>query len=865
MSGLVARFTTVALVALAVLGVAAPAASADRRLDPAGIKLEVLDSAGNPANRAGAHPDRFITRLTALPGETGRDIEIGFPPGMSGDPRSVPTCSRAAYDDPSEAGCPADTQVGVMRILKQNGTEDGVPIFNLDPAPDEVASFGGTVAFLRFKFSGRLRPGDLGLTTLVRELPQEVYGVPPVETIFEFWGVPADHQVGTSIPRRAFLTNPTRCDRGPLTINVRQRSWEQSDEWGAGTSTTGVPLVGCETLPFAPTVAFGLDNPVADAPTGLALDLKFPEAGGADAPVSSQVSGSTIAFPAGMGFSAGAAGRLRACSDVQLARGSDAPATCPASSRVGSVEIGAPQLSAPLSGTVYLGEEHPNDRFRLFIVAAGAGIETKFVGSMRPDPVTGRLTAVLADLPELALGNLLMRFDGGSRALFAAPGCGPARVDATITPYSGNPPTQASDSITVAPRPGQRCGDRAPFAPTLAAAMSATRGGQPTSFSAVISRRDGEGLTDRFSLVFPPGLSAGLGSVDLCPAAAAATGACPAASRIGNAFVAAGSGPETAEFSGDAFLTGPYRGNPFGVALTFDAKVGPFNLGSFVVRAGMEMDPLSGQVSVQTDSMPQSFQGIPVRIQTLGLEIDRPGFMRAPTSCTTKQVASTIVSTENAVARPTSDLSLSGCVDLPFRPSFALALTDRSQLHRQGRPGMRITMGSKPGEANMRSAAIVLPTPLRFNAGGLTEVCARRDAFRGACSKRSRVGSGFGRTPLLKEPLKGGIYVVQPKGAGEPDLWTSLEGQGIELNLRSLSALKDGHLETRFQDLPDTPLSSFTMRFDGGESGVLSLRRDLCVKGKARHLSAPTTLEGHNGAQRRLRIPVTTPEFCKAR
>lgn len=843
------------------------ATSADSSLPPDGGKLEILDRAGNPEARAGVHPDRFIARLIPPTGpgaENGKDLEIAFPPGMGGDPGSVPTCSREVFDSPAGETCPAETQVGTMSFVEATETKVS-PIYNLEPAPGQLSAFGADASVLKFKFASFLRPDDLGLTTSVEALPQASFGEPALETVFEFWGVPADHQKGTDLPRRAFLTLPSRCDRGPLTVTIRQRTWQKPSEWSSGTIGTGIPLGGCPELPFAPTVDLAMEKPVADTATGFDLDLGFPAAAGIDDLASAQAKSATIAFPAGMALSFGAAARLGTCSDSQLGLGSDRPAACPRSSRVGSTEITAPQLREPLRGDVYLGEERADERFRLFVVAgsAEAGVETKLAGAMRTDPATGRFTAILEDLPEVAFSHLRMHFDGGPRGLFVTPAkCGPARVDATLTPYSGTAPVRISDSVQIAPPAGRACGEAPPFAPTLDAVLSARRANRPTSFSTTISRGDGEQLSDRFRIAFPPGLSANLGAVEPCPPARIEAAACPAAARIGSAFVEVGTGPETAQLGGNAYFTGPYKHYPFGVALIFSTRIGPFSFGSLAVRAGMEMDPLTGQVAVQTDSMPQSVEGVPVEVRTIGLDIDRPGFMRTPTSCAPRAVTATVSSTEGAIAHPTAEIAVHGCVRLPFRPRLALGLTGPDQLHRDGRPGLRIAMRAKPGEANASSMAMELPAALRFGSGALNALCARRQAMRGRCPAAARVGTGAGRSPLLDEPLRGGIYVVQPRGEGEPDLWTNLRGQGVEMNLRGGSEVVGGRVQTRFQGLPDMPLSAFTMNL--AERGVLVLQRDLCRGGRVRRLSAPSVLVGHNGAVRKQRVPLTAPVSCRA-
>jgi hypothetical protein len=866
MRGAAARLVGIGLVALLGLCAGAPAGAAARP------PLEVLDSAGNPDVLAGSHPDRMITNLpspeTEGVKEATRDLIIDFPPGMGGDPTSVPVCAREAFDlnGVFEAPpCPAESQVGALVIVREGEVTERFPVYALEPAPGEVAAFGFGIATLRLKFSGSLRTTDFGLSMRLEGLPQEqpLEVGATIESYFEFWGVPADHQTETSIPRRPFLTLPTQCGT-PLEVGIRERTWQRSGEWRSSVASTGMPLTGCQNLPFAPAVKLQLESPTTDTPTGLNLDLTFPQNDDPDGQASAQVKDTRLELPAGVGISLGAAARITACTDAQLNLNGEAPASCPASSKVGTTEFEVPQLSEPLVGNVYLGEEHPGDRFRVFVVIQSGEIEGKFVGTMSPNPATGRLTTTLSDMPPVALSRLRMHFDGGPRALLVTPSqCGAATVIATVTPNSGTPAVTTSDSTPVGARPGRQCGAPAPFEPSLAVATSNPRGGQPTSFSAVIGRHDGEQSAQRFSFQFPSGMSAQLGSVTPCSDADVQAVSCPAASRIGGAFIDLGTGPETAELAGNAYLTGPYRKGPFGFVLIFHLDVGPFHLGTLAVRAALELNPLTGQVTSQSDPLPQTFEGIPIQFQRLGLEIDRPGFLSNPTSCTPKRVGATIESTEGALAHPASEFFLRNCVALPFRPSFAVALTGASQLGRHGHPGLEVSMHSHKGDANIRSTELVMPAGLKFSSESLREICPRAEALKGACPKRSQVGTGFGRTPLLGKPLKGAVYVVQPQGDGEPDLWANLKGQGVELNIRSQSSTKKGRADSQFDELPDMPLSLFSMRFAGGKHGFLTLDRSFCVHGRPRSLTAPASFEAQNGATRQMRIAIATPKLCK--
>ena len=76
----------------------------------------------------------------------------------------------------------------------------------------------------------------------------------------------------------------------------------------------------------------------------------------------------------------------RACSDAQANFGSEGPAECPDSSKIGTFTIGSPALNGPLEGSVYIGEPKPGDQYRLFEIASGFGINAKLVASIKPDP-----------------------------------------------------------------------------------------------------------------------------------------------------------------------------------------------------------------------------------------------------------------------------------------------------------------------------------------------------------------------------------------------------------------------------------------------------------------------------------------------
>jgi hypothetical protein len=845
-------------IAAIVLLVAPAVAHADLVLEPGNTTLELVDAAGQPDNRAGVHPDRLIQtfKLSDTGGEPEaiRDMIIELPPGLVGDANAVPLCRRSEIFT-SDRTCSANTRVGTMRT-----TVEVLPIYSLQPAPDEAAAFATNAGLAPMVLSGRLRTEDQGLSLYVTNVEGTTIGdVGQEKGQIELWGIPADHQTGTSIPRRALLTTPTRCDIPPLAVTVKIRTWQQPDRWLSGTGDTGHQLTGCGELSFAPSLDFSIDDHRADAPTGARIDVVVPQEENPDARATSLVRDVSIAMPAGVTVSPGGAAGLSACSDAQFGLGGGGDPACPASSRVGSTELDATALGKPMAGAIYLGQERPGERFRLLIAATAGGSVVKFVGSLQADPQTGRLTTNLRDLPQAAFGRMSLRFDGGPGALLATPlACGPAATSAKFTPYNGGPAVDWTGSVSVNAPGGGACVSPAPFAPTFSGGSTNARAGRPTSFTTTVRRQDGEQLPQGLSIALPPGVSAALGTVDPCTSSQTAGASCPTASRIGKAMAELGPGGSPARMEGGVYLTGPYRRAPFGVAFVLKGAIGPLELSPLVVRGALEVNLLSGRVKVAMDSLPTIFEGVPIRFQTIGLDLDRPGFIRNPTSCAPTRVTASLRSEGGALATPSSPFALHGCIDLPFRPDFSVALGGDKQLHEGGKPGLRMSMQNAIGNANLRSVKVLLPRLLKLDSSGLKELCARRRAMNGDCPRSAQIGTATARTPLLERPMSGFLYVVQPKGNGSPDLWAALAGEGLEVNLRGETAVHEGQTETRFVSLPDFPLRSLDLELAGGEGGILKLKRDPCGR-----LFAPTEIAGQNAARTTVRARVAVQSSCK--
>src|SRR5207245_4935841 len=117
------------------------------------------------------------------------------------------------------------------------------------------------------------------------------------------------------------------------------------------------------------------------------------------------------------------------------------------------------------------------------------------------------------------------------------------------------------------------------------------------------------------------------------------------------------------------YLTGPYAGAPFGLSIPIAAAAGPFDFGTVVTRASVAVDPMTARV-IATSALPRIVKGVPVRLRSISVAVNRPGFLYNPTSCGALSTDSTLTSTFAATQLLSSALQMSGCGSLAFSPSF---------------------------------------------------------------------------------------------------------------------------------------------------------------------------------------------------
>ncbi|HEY2142299.1 MAG TPA: hypothetical protein VGG98_09605 [Solirubrobacteraceae bacterium] len=689
-----------------------------------------------------------------------------------------------------------------------------------------------------------------------------------------------------------FLTLPTSCAL-PFAASVTGSSWGTPTNPGGVELATGehgeyslmdeferpLSLTGCDQLRFGPLIEVAPDVQSASTPTGLTVHVRVPQEVNENAlgVASSSVKDITVALPEGVSVSPAGADGLEACSEAQVGfQREEAPGgrdlfnesrpSCPDASKIGSVEIASPLLPSTqhLRGSVYLATAAPfgetgknpfDSLIAMYIVAEDpvSGVLVKLPGQATLDETTGRLTATFKNNPQLPFEDAELHFFGGSRAPLATPShCGAYTTDASFGPWSGGDPVASSSTFQVTNGPGGGpCPGILPFAPSLVAGTTNINAGAFSALTTTIGREDGNQNIQTVQLHMPPGLSGILAGVPLCPEAQANAGTCGQASLIGHTVVSVGLGGEPFSVTGgEVFLTGKYGGAPFGLSIVNPAKAGPFDLGKVVVRARIEVDPHTAQLTVTTAEIPHILKGIPLQIKHVNVTIDRPGFTFNPTNCDPMVLTGTIGSVEGASAAVAVPFQVTNCATLKFAPKFQVSTSGRTSRAKGASLTARLSYPSAPQgtQANIKSVKVDLPKQLPSRLTTLQKACtnAQFEANPAGCPVASKIGTATVTTPLLPVPLTGPVIFVSHGGEAFPSLTIVLQGYGVTVDLVGATFIsKQGITSTTFKTVPDVPFNTFQLTLPQGKYSALAANGNLCKSS----LAMPTSFVAQNGAQ----------------
>jgi hypothetical protein len=826
---------------------------------------------------AGGHPDLITKFNLANPGspEAARNVAFNAPQGVFGNPNAVGT--RCSSSDFAFMQCPSNTQIGLITVYAkdEHGPHDVLgtaPLFDIEPDASQTALFGFIVPQLNIPISIPVSvrtAGDYGLRFTVTEITQLT---PLAGAELTFWGVPASNlhngqrfvpgtlgnpagcvgEAGTecilkglkpTVTPSPLIDNPSVCTGLPQQTTLEVQTYQDPDRRSVAYGNYP-PVTGCEQMTFKPVLNAEPTTTDTDSASGLTIEMSDPQFLGY-AVTPSELKAGILTLPPGFTINPDAADGQRACSDAQANFDTEGPAECPDSAKIGTVAIHSIALDGTLTGSIYLGEPQPGDQYRLFLTVDGFGLHAKLIGAFRPDPVTGQVTAYFEDLPQVPFDSFQIHLFSSERGLLATPTqCTVYQINANFVPWNAalaDVTSTQSFGLTAGPHGAPCPGQIRPFSPSLEAGTSSSLAGAFSAFTLKLDREDGDQNLGDVNFKMPPGFTGALKGLTYCPASAisVATGktgraeladpSCPASSLVGSTNVAAGPGGHPFHAVGKIYLSGPFKGAPLSLIALTPALAGPYDYGVVAVRVALNVDEHTAQVSAVSETLPQIIGGVPIRMRSIQVNVDKPQFTINPTNCSNFSVDSEAIGNQGTVTKFSSPFHVDNCSSLGFKPRMTVTqLGGRSQTGRSHDPAMRFDLYTRPGDANLRSVAVTLPKSFEIDQRHLGNICSKAQLAKERCAGRQPIGTVEVDTPLLAEPLKGPAYAVS--GYGKlPHLAFILAGQ-VTLVPEALStSVEGGHLRTTVPVIPDAPIGHFRLTLLGGSHGYLTNSRDLCA------------------------------------
>jgi hypothetical protein len=837
--------------------------------------------------QAAGHPpvgltDFAFNKSGILPEGNVKDVRVDLPEGLNVNPQAVPQCPKATFEA-NPASCAA-SQVGVSEVSAVELELLGIQIpVSLSPAVYNLVPDQGSPALFGF---------NVNIPAIIN---QNVYLVADINWAGDYHEGFTISNVPNSVPLTEnrlvfngqaggnFLTMGSQCN-GPSTTGLKVDSYQSPGSFLGYATTPPANISGCQSVPFAPTVAATVNGAATDSPANTSVTLNVPQ--NLQPVNSSTVKAARVTLPQGAGLNPATATGLEFCPNASFPLKSTAAVKCPPKSQIGTVSIQTPVLPAnSLTGPVYLAPQESRDpasgeAYRIFFDAVSSryGVDVRLEGKVAANPATGQLTATFEGAPQVSFSSVTLNFSGTAQhaipALSSPPICASSAVS-QVTPWStGTAVNTAATILTLSQAPGGKpCAKslaERPFTPGFSAKPASTNAAAFTPYSLNITRTDAQQEIKGMEISLPVGATAKLAGVSYCPnqnLAAAATKAgaaekktpsCPTTSRIGTAQILAGAGGSPLKLEGTAYLAGAYQGAPLSLAVITPAVAGPFDLGVDVIRAPLFVNPESAQISTSTKAIPDVFGGVKLDIKSVAITLNRKEFTLNGTNCAPMATAGSIfggganpaIPASFSAAPVSSPVQGTGCEGLGFKPNLKLKL---SGAHRRNKnPKLQATLTARAGDANIARASVALPHAIFLDQSSLSDVCTRVQFAAGGCPQKSIYGYAKAWTPLLDQPLEGPVY-LRSSNNELPDMVAALQGQ-IDIDLDGRIDSFKGGIRTTFDSVPDVPLSKFVLTLPGGKHGLLVASRNLC-QGKKK-IKGIVQLKGQNGktANRRTKL-----------
>ena len=800
-------------------------------------------------------------------GDDLKNIAIDMPTGFLGDPDGGTICTDAqlklgTYEP---AACPAASQVGTAYVrlstwlsptLRQHlavggapnsiglGLLDGGYVYNLEHGPNELGRLGlelqpiNGVAPVKLVIRLLFTPDGSGrIRTVVQDVPRRIYLTSEIDSATKqpkagarqqplyvesvgvrAWGSKAEHPVLSS----DFAQWGTDCS-SPLSAKAAVNTYKGVR---SEMESPAFQLTGCDALPFLPSVDVSTTEKRPGVPTAATVKVGLGQT--TSGPQSALLKDASVTLPQGLelGAQVGARdGGLKLCSAAQFGAKNGNASACPAEAAVGDLTIVTPLQDRALTGKVYLGEQSAVGELpALYLEATPEGATAadapriKLVGKATAGE-NGQVTTTFKDAPQLRFSELKIDFSGGPNALFITPrSCGTTSGTSQFTSSASATPVAVTTSLTI----DQDC-DPVGFSPSFGMVSADPTAGAKSPTTIVIARNDRSPWLTGVKVALPSGFLADLNVASECAAASAAVGACPESSRMGTVTTEAGAGGRPLTLGGAIYLTERGEGAVAGAVIVVRAKIGDLDLGDVVVPARIDLRPTDAGLTLTTTA-PTRFKNIALNLRSIAVALDRPNFALNPTACGPLRATADLTADGGQSASAAVDVAYTGCAARGFQPALTATLT--GDLKPKGHPEINVTMKTRPGDSNLKSASVMLPDGVVADLPNVQQTCAPEAFTAGACPASNRVGSATARVSITSEVITGDVYLVKVAGATLPGLGLSFTGRYTQ---RVLSKVridgKTGRVITQFDAIPDLPITQLDLKVDGNAKSPIVISK----------------------------------------
>jgi hypothetical protein len=866
-----------------------------------GFDAEAFADGGATATQAGSHPYSVDLSLGLDQSGGGQDLrstKLTLPPGLLLNPANANgiLCSDSAFSTPrstpfaagSESGesCPDQAQVGTVQVTTGigGGQTRTFGLFNRDPDSGTAAKFGASPFGRPLDFEMRIEAEVPG-ANMVLEDPEVPQALQLEAVKVTLWGVPWDASHNSqrgdclneedpsfawskcsageplSATPRAFLTMPSVCGSA-LAFQAQASSWQGESQSAAAAGAA--PLTGCEKLEFNLLQSGQLSVKKASSASGYVYrffneDTEQTDPRGKIQALAKKVS---VALPDGVTLNPSVGAGLGTCSPAQLAKESafNAPGQgCPNAAKIGVFQVKLPWFKNTLRGSIYLAKPYENpfgSLLAVYLIAKSAdrGLLFRIPGRLDPNG-EGTLTASFDNLPQLPYTDLEVNFRSGQRApLISPPHCGAAISTLTLSPWASG----VRDKVLTTKSPIESGVDAGPcpaagtppFSPGAVTGGVNANVGSYTPYYVHLERKDNEQEITSYSLVLPKGITGKLAGVPFCPEPGIAAArqnsgfgeqehpSCPAASQVGRTDTGYGVGDALTYARGRIYLAGPYHGAPLSLVTVNSATVGPFDLGTIVIRSAFQVDQRTAQLRIDSsasDPIPHIIDGIPLHLRDVRIYMDRFQFTHNPSSCEASQLESTLTGSgatfeakaDDSTATVAKHFQLLNCLTLGFHPKLGMRLRGSSK--RGGYPSLRASFVSRGAkDSNLKRIEVQMPHAEFLAQNHIRTICTRLQFQAERCPKNSAYGQAVARTLLFDEPLRGKVY-LRSSSSKIPDLVADLHAGAVRIEVQGKIGPAKHGIRAFFDNLPDAPVDSFTMTLYGGRRGLLQNSTDICA------------------------------------